>query len=98
MKNKSMMIMLVLIFAVVVIAGIYSTQNLKKSDTEKSYDKAISYISQYMKRIKVDNATPIKATVEFGTTKLALVEISSLVMNPIGIYFLLSEDVLGTSK
>ena len=71
MKNKSMMILLVIIFAVVVIAGIYSTQNLKKSDTEKSYDKAISYISKYMKRIKVDNADPIKATVEFGTTKLA---------------------------
>lgn len=70
-SNKSMMLMLVLIFAVVVIAGIYSTQNLKKSDTEKSYDKAISYIDKYMKRIKVDNATPIKATVEFGTTKLA---------------------------
>ena len=78
-SNKSMMLMLVLIFAVVVIAGISSTQNLKKSDTEKSYDKAISYIDKYMRRIKVDNATPIKSTVEFGTTKLAdeLPDISS---------------------
>ena len=58
-----MMLMLVLIFAVVVIAGISSTQNLKKSDTEKSYDKAISYIDKYMRRIKVDISTSTRGVI-----------------------------------
>ena len=70
-SNKTMMIALIIIFAVVVLVGINSTRDLKKSTTEKSYDKAISYINKYMKSIKVDKADLIKDTIQFGTTKLA---------------------------
>ena len=69
-SNKKMMLILVVIFIAIIVAGIYSTQNLKKSTSEKSYDKAISYLNRYLKNIRVDQADLRKSTVTLGETSL----------------------------
>lgn len=69
-SNKKMIIILILVFVVIFAVGINSTQNLKKSSSEKNYDKAISYLNKYMKNIKVDEADKVKSTVSLGNTKL----------------------------
>lgn len=72
MKNKKMIVILLIVFVVVVVVGILLTQNLNKTQTQKSYDQAVGYIKQYMKSIDVSNATPVKSTVALGgTTSLA---------------------------
>ena len=45
-SNKKMIIILILVFVVIFAVGINSTQNLKKSSSEKNYDKAISYLNK----------------------------------------------------
>ena len=69
-SNKKMMLILVVIFIAIIAAGIYSTQNLKKSTSEKSYDKAISYLNRYVKNIRVEQADLKKSTVTLGETSL----------------------------
>lgn len=69
-SNKKMMFILVVIFIAIIAAGIYSTQNLKKSTSEKSYDKAISYLNRYLKNIRVEQADLKKSTVTLGETSL----------------------------
>lgn len=69
-SNKKMIIVLVLIFAVILILGIASTMDLKKTSSEKSYDKAVSYIEKYLKTINVQEADLVKSTVSFGETSL----------------------------
>lgn len=64
------MLILVVIFIAIIAAGIYSTQNLKKSTSEKSYDKAISYLNRYLKNIRVEQADLKKSTVTLGETSL----------------------------
>lgn len=68
--NKKMMVILVVVFVLIIVAGIYSTQNLKKTSSEKSYDKAISYLEKYLKGIKVDEADLVKSTVTLGENTL----------------------------
>ncbi len=69
-SNKKMMFILVVIFIAIIAVGIYSTQNLKKSTSEKSYDKAISYLNRYLKNIRVEQADLKKSTVTLGETSL----------------------------
>ncbi len=69
-SNKKMMLILVVIFIAIIAAGIYATQNLKKSTSEKSYDKAISYLNRYLKNIRVEQADLKKSTVTLGETSL----------------------------
>lgn len=69
-SNQKMMMILVVIFIFIIVAGIYATQNLKKSSSEKSYDKAVSYLDKYLKSIKVEQADLKKSTVTLGETKL----------------------------
>ncbi len=69
-QQRKMMMILIIIFIVMIAGGIYFTQNLKKSSSEKSYDKAISYLDKYLKKIKVEQADLKKSTVSLGETKL----------------------------
>ncbi len=69
-SNKKMMFILVVIFIAIIAVGIYSTQNLKKSTSEKSYDKAISCLNRYLKNIRVEQADLKKSTVTLGETSL----------------------------
>ncbi len=69
-SNKKMMLILVVIFLLIIAGGIYLTQNLKKSSSEKSYDKAISFLEKYLKSIHVEEADLKKSTVTLGETKL----------------------------
>ncbi len=69
-SNKKMMLILMIIFILIVVVGIMSTQNLNKSSTEKSFDKAMSYLENYLKGIHVKEADLVKSTVSFGDTKL----------------------------
>ena len=69
-QSKKMMIILVIIFILMIAGGIYFTQNLKKSTSEKSYDKAVSFLDKYIKSIKVEEADLKKSTVALGGTTL----------------------------
>lgn len=69
-SNKKMMLILMIIFILIVVVGIMSTQNLNKSSTEKSFDKAMSYLESYLKGIHVKEADLVKSTVSFGDTNL----------------------------
>lgn len=68
--NKKMIIILILVFFAIIMIGIFATQNLNKSSSEKEYDKAVSYINKYMKSIDVEEADLVKSTVSLGTTSL----------------------------
>ncbi len=68
--NKKMMIILMIVFVVIVVVGIVSTQNLNKSSSEKSYDKAVSFIERYLKTINVKEADLVKSTISLGETSL----------------------------
>lgn len=69
-SNKKMILILIVVFALICGVGIYSTQNLKKSSSEKSYDQAVSFIDKYLKDINVDEAKLEKSTVSLDTANL----------------------------
>ena len=77
-NSKSKILILIAIFALIVVGGIYGTRNLGQTTTEKSYSKSVSYLNKYLKDINVQNGTPIKSTVNIGqnTLKDELPEIS----------------------
>lgn len=50
--------------------GIYGTRNLGRSQSEKTYDKSVSYLNKYLKDINVQNGTPVKSTVNIGQNTL----------------------------
>ena len=56
---------------VVIILGIYSTQNIGQSSSEKSYSKSTSYLKRYLRSINVTNSQPVKSNVSLGSTSLA---------------------------
>ena len=61
---------LIAIFIVVIVVGIYSTRNLGQSASEKSYSKAVTDLSKYLKNINYTTGTPVKSTVNIGSTTL----------------------------
>lgn len=69
-NNKKMIFILILVFVVIIAVGISSTQDLNKSTTEKSHEKALSYLEKYMKNITVEKADLVKSTVNLGNTTL----------------------------
>ena len=61
---------LIAIFIVVIVVGIYSTRNLGQSASEKSYSKAVTDLSKYLKNINYTTGTPVKSTVNIGSATL----------------------------
>lgn len=50
--------------------GIYGTRNLGRSQSERTYEKSVSYLNKYLKDINVQNGTPVKSTVNIGQNTL----------------------------
>lgn len=69
-NTKSKIFILLIIFLVIIVFGIYFTQNLGQSASEKSYSKSVNYLKQYLKDIDVSTSTPVKSTVTLGETTL----------------------------
>ncbi len=70
--NKKMLIIVIVLFVAIVAIGILLTQNLNKTKTEKSYDKAVGYLNRYLKSIEIKEEKPVRYTVALGgTTSLA---------------------------
>ena len=70
-NTMSKFFILIAIFLVVIVLGIYSTQNIGQSSSEKSYSKSTSYLKRYLRSINVTNSQPVKSNVSLGSTSLA---------------------------
>ena len=69
-NNQSKIFALIAVFIVIIIVGIYGTRNLGQSASEKSYSKAVTNLNRYLKNINYTTATPVKSTVNIGSTTL----------------------------
>ncbi len=65
-NTKKIFFILIAVFLVIVVTGIYVTQQIGKSPEEKS----LGYLEKYLKRINVTTATPNKSKVTLEQTSL----------------------------
>lgn len=62
---------LIAIFLIVLFVGIQATKNIGQSESERNTEKALKSLSQDLKSINYSTGTPVKSTVNLGTTNLS---------------------------
>ena len=70
-KNQKYAIMVVLIFAIIIMIGVYITNNVGKTTNERNEEKGEKELSQLLKDISVTEVKAQKATITDSQTSLA---------------------------
>ena len=68
---KSKIFSLIAIFLIVLFVGIQATKNIGQSESERNTEKALKSLSQDLKSINYSTGTPVKSTVNLGSTNLS---------------------------